>query len=125
MGNNNRMKNILIIDDDKSILRIFSIMLKKQGYLVDTAVTGEEAIERTCKSFFDLALVDVKLPDMDGVELLKKIQSTNPNIIKIVITGFASVEDGIRALNNGADAYLVKPVKSEELIRIIKEKLRE
>ncbi|MDQ1279384.1 MAG: hypothetical protein QG670_646 [Thermoproteota archaeon] len=117
------MNSILLIDDDKSILRIFSIMLKKQGYFTDTAETGEEAIEKVTKNFFDLALVDVKLPDMDGVDLLTKIQLTNPNIIKIVITGFASVEDGIRALNNGADAYLVKPVKPEELMRIIKEKL--
>ncbi len=118
------MKSILIIDDDKSILRVFSIMLRKQGYAADTAETGEEAMEKICRMRYDAALVDVKLPDIDGIELLKKIESTNPDIVKVVVTGYASVEDGIRSLDNGADAYLVKPVKPEDLLALINEKLK-
>ena len=119
-----KKKSILIIDDDKSILRFFSLILQKEGYETNTAETGEEAIEKISERSYDLALIDVKLPDMDGMDLLKTINSTNPKMIKIVITGFASIENGVKALDSNADAYLVKPVKPEELIRIITEKLK-
>lgn len=117
--------SILIVDDDKSILRVFARILQKQGYETDVAETGEEALRKISSRPFDLALIDVKLPDVDGVELLKRINTINSNMKKIIITGFASIENGIKALDNGSDAYLVKPVKPEELIRIIKEKLKE
>ena len=74
---------------------------------------------------FDLALIDVRLPDIDGVDLLEEIHRIKPKMIKIVITGFASMENGIKAMEAGADAYLVKPVPSQELIRIIEQKLKE
>jgi DNA-binding response OmpR family regulator len=119
-----KKKNILIIDDDKSILRFFALILQKQEFETDTAETGEEAMEKISNRSYDLALIDVKLPDIDGIDLVGRINSTNPNLIKIVITGFASVEDGVKALDSGADAYLVKPVKPEELLRIVKDKLK-
>ena len=119
-----KKKSVLIIDDDKSILRIFTLILQKQEYEADTAETGEEATEKISNRSYDLALIDVKLPDIDGIDLSRRIHSTNPNMIKIVITGFASIENGVKSLNSGADAYLVKPVKPEELVKIIKEKLK-
>jgi len=118
-------KSILIVDDDKSILRIFTRILQRQGYNTDTSETGREAIEKIDNHFYDLALIDVKLPDMDGVDLLSRIHATKPKMIKILITGFPSIEDGIKALNGGAGAYLVKPVNPVELLKIIKEKLKE
>ena len=119
-----KKKSILIIDDDKSILRFFALILQKQEFETDTAETGEEAMEKISNHSYDVALIDVKLPDIEGIDLVGRINLKNPNLIKIVITGFASVEDGIKALDSGADAYLVKPVKPEELIRIVKEKLK-
>ena len=116
-------KSILIIDDDKYILNIFSRILQKQGYAVDTAETGQEALERLDTNEYDLALIDVKLPDCNGTSLLQKLHSIKPDMFKIVITGFPSIEDANAIIDRGATAYLVKPVKSEELVKIIAEKI--
>ncbi len=117
-------KRILVIDDDKSILRTFTRILQKNGYEVDVAETGNEALEKSQEECYDLALIDIRLPDMDGTDLLIKMQRTMPNATKIMITGFPSLETGIKALDEGADAYLVKPVKPEELIALIEEKFK-
>lgn len=117
-------KHILVVDDDKSILRTFTRILQKKGYEIDVAETGREAIEKTKNAKFDMALIDIRLPDMDGTDLLSKIQPFTPETIKILITGFPSVESGLKAVDEGADAYLVKPVKPEELLALIEEKIR-
>jgi len=117
--------NVLIIDDDKSILRILTRILEKQGYNVDTAETGREAEEKNGNKPYDLAIIDVKLPDTDGIDLLGKFHKEKPNMVKIILTGFPSIDNGMKAMNSGADAYLIKPVKPEELLKIIDEKLRE
>ncbi len=117
-------KNILVIDDDKSILNIFTRILQKQGYNVDTAQTGQETMEKLQIRKYDLALIDIKLPDTNGVDLLAKIHAINSSMIKIAITGFPSLEDATKVIDQGAAAYLVKPVKPEELIGIITEKLK-
>lgn len=115
---------ILVIDDDKSILRTFTRILQKNGYEIDIAETGKEAIEKSKKTHYDLALIDIRLPDMEGTDLLIKVQQTMHDTIKIMITGFPSLETGVKALDEGADAYLVKPVKPEELLALIEDKLR-
>ena len=115
---------ILVVDDDKSILRTFTRILQKNGYRIDTAETGQEAMEKAENNHYDLALVDIRLPDIDGTELLAKIKMQLQNTIKIMITGFPSLESGVKALDEGADAYLVKPVKPEDLLMLIKEKLK-
>jgi DNA-binding response OmpR family regulator len=107
-------KTILVVDDDKSILRTFTRILQKNGYKIDPAETGKEAIEKACNKHYDLALVD----------LLAKMKKPLQNTIKIMITGFPSLESGAKALDEGADAYLVKPVKPEELLVLIEEKLK-
>ena len=117
-------KTILVVDDDKSILRTFTRILQKNGYRIDTAETGQEAMEKAENNHYDLALVDIRLPDIDGTELLAKIKMQLQNTIKIMITGFPSLESGVKALDEGADAYLVKPVKPEDLLMLIKEKLK-
>ena len=117
-------KLILVIDDDKSILRTFTRILQKTGCDIDVAETGREAMEKAEKRHYDLALVDVRLPDMDGTDLLAKMKDTMRDTIKIVITGFPSMEVGVKALDEGADAYLVKPVKPEDLLMLIEEKLK-
>ncbi len=114
---------ILVVDDDKSILRIFTKILQKQGYGTEVAETGQEALERVQGQAYDLALTDVKLPDMSGIDLIAKMRSVRPEMKIITITGFPSIEDATRALDRGATAYLVKPVKAEELIDLVAEKL--
>ena len=117
-------KNILVIDDDKSILRTFTRILQKNGYVIDVAETGKEALEKAEKKKYDLALIDIRLPDMEGTDLLIKMQHSMRDSIKIMITGFPSLETGVKALDEGADAYLVKPVKPEELLALIEEKFK-
>ena len=120
----NHSKTILVVDDDKSILRTFTRILQKSGYKIETAETGKEAIEKADNGQYDLALVDIRLPDMDGTDLLAKLKKQLQNTIKIMITGFPSLETGVKALDEGADAYLVKPVKPQELLVLLEEKLR-
>jgi DNA-binding response OmpR family regulator len=117
-------KSILVIDDDKSILRTLTQILQKAGYDVDTAETGKEAMEKFNSRQYDMALVDVRLPDMDGTDLLIDMKEKLRGTMKIMITGFPSLEIGVKALDSGADAYLVKPVKPEELLLLIEEKLK-
>jgi len=117
-------KTILVVDDDKSILRTFTRILQKSGYEIEVAETGKEAMEKAANRHFDLALVDIRLPDMDGTDLLAKLKKQLQHTVKIMITGFPSLETGIKALDEGADAYLVKPVKPQELLLLLDEKLK-
>ena len=117
-------KTILVVDDDKSILRTFTRILQKSGYEIDVAETGGEAMDKAENQHYDLALVDIRLPDMDGTELLAKLKKQLQDTVKIMITGFPSLETGVKALNEGADAYLVKPVKPQELLFLLDEKLK-
>ncbi len=117
-------KNILVVDDDKSILRTFTRILQKSGYEIDVAETGREAIDKAESHHYDLALVDIRLPDMDGTDLLAKLKKQLQSTVKIMITGFPSLETGVKALDEGADAYLVKPVKPQELLLLLEEKLK-
>ncbi len=117
-------KTILVVDDDKSILRTFTRILQKSGYEIETAETGKEAIEKAEARHYDLALVDIRLPDMDGTDLLTKLKTQLQHTVKIMITGFPSLETGVKPLDEGADAYLVKPVKPQELLVLLEEKLK-
>ncbi len=116
-------KNIIVVDDDKSILRTLTRILQKSGYEVETAETGKDAMDKMEKNHYSLALVDVRLPDIDGTDLLVSMKDHLRGTVKIVITGFPSMEMGVKALDGGADAYLVKPVKPDDLLALIEEKL--
>ena len=121
---NKNKKAVLIIDDDKSVLRTFSRVLEKNGFQTDMAETGKEAIEKAGRRSFNVVLVDLRLPDMDGTALLPKLKEKLPDSVGIMITGLPSVDTGSRALDGGADAYLVKPVMPNDLISLIEEKLK-
>jgi DNA-binding NtrC family response regulator len=120
-----KKKNILVVDDDKAILKYAKDILQLEGYDVDVAETGFDALEKSNTRFYNLALLDIKLPDIDGTELLNKIHRTTPTMMKIMITGFPSLDNAVEALNRGVDAYLLKPVEMEELLKVVKEKLKE
>ena len=121
----NKKKSILVVDDDTAILKYATRILRSEGYDVDAAETGFEAIEKSNAHFYNLALLDIKLPDMEGTELLTKMHRTTPLMMKIMVTGFPSLENAVEALNMGADAYLLKPVELDELLKVVKEKLKE
>ena len=88
------------------------------------AANGAEAIEKSEKTAYNVALLDIKLPDIEGVKLLKLMRDSVPKTRKIMITGYPSMQNAISALNNDADAYLVKPVDPEKLLTIVKEQLQ-
>jgi DNA-binding NtrC family response regulator len=99
-------------------------ILEDEGYIVDLAATGSEAIQKTKKSAYNIALLDIRLPDMEGVELLKLIKDTVPRTRKIMVTGYPSMQNAIAALNKSADAYLIKPIDIENLLNTFKEQLQ-
>ena len=115
---------VLIIDDDKSILNILSKILGKSGFIVDTAESGQEAMNKLATKTYSIALIDVRLQDTNGLDLLNQIQKIAPKMRKIILTGYPSDEDRIKALERGADYYLAKPVDSEKLVEIIRDKTR-
>lgn len=117
--------SILIVEDDVNICETLKTILQQKGYSVDTAKNGREAIQKSKAKFFNLALLDIKLPDVEGTKLLTKIHDTLPKMVKIIITGYPSLENAVEALNLGADAYIIKPVNPEKLLALIEEKLRQ
>ena len=114
---------ILIVEDDDNIRETLSRILEQEGYEVDAAKNGQEAIQKSKAKFFNLALLDIKLPDVECTKLLTAINETLPKMIKIMLTGYPALENAVEALNQGADAYIIKPVKPEKLLALIKEKL--
>ena len=115
---------ILVIDDDETVRKSHEAVLKENGYLVDVAENGKEAIAKSKARLYNLALVDLRLPDMDGIELLTAMREAVPKMVKIIITGYPSMENAIEAVNRGADGYIVKPYTMQDLLRKIKEQLQ-
>lgn len=115
---------ILVVDDDEDIRKTLKAILEEEGYNVDTVANGKEAIEKSNGNFYNLALIDIRLPDMDGTALLTEMKETTPKMIKIIITGYAELENAIEAVNKGADGYLVKPLKIDKLLEMIREHLK-
>ena len=114
---------ILIVDDEKSQRDMLAGYLEKEGYSVATAESGFEAIELCEKKYFEVALIDLKMPGMDGIELLQKLKEMNPEIQAIVITAHGSVETAVEAMKLGAYHYVNKPINLDELKLNIKKAL--
>ena len=121
MGGNAR---ILVVDDDENIRKVLTKILEDEGYTVESVGTAKEAIEITKRKFYNLALIDIRLPDMEGVKLLTKIRDTTPKMRKIIITGYPTLKNAVEAVNKGADAYIMKPFDMKELLSKIKEQLK-
>ena len=116
-------ESILIVDDDESILRSLALILEKKGYETETAVTGREAMEKVSERFFNLAFLDIRLSDMEGVELLAPFKEMHPDMVVIIVTGYASLETAVLALNEGAAAYITKPLNMDEVLVKVREGL--
>ena len=115
--------NILIIDDDKGMCKTLSRILELDGYRISTANTANDGTALIKGGSFILAILDIKLPDIDGVELLEIIKKTDPDLSIIMMTAYASTENAIKALNRGADAFVTKPFDIEELRALVKKSI--
>jgi DNA-binding NtrC family response regulator len=114
---------ILVVDDDDTIRTTMKAILQDEGYFVDLASTGKEAIQKSQENNYNVALLDIRLPDMEGVELLKLLKDGVPRTRKIMVTGYPSLQNAISALNKNADAYLLKPVDVEKLLTTVKQQI--
>ncbi len=110
---------ILVVDDDTDFLTIITRILEKKGFGIRTAPSAAEALARLNEQFFNVAILDISLPDADGTELLSTVLSQQPDIVAIMLTGHSSVQNAIKSLNRGAFAYLEKPLDPENLISVI------
>lgn len=114
------LNTILVIDDEEFIRENLSRILEKDGYRVHLAEKGKEGIDIVSKEEIDLVLLDLNLPDINGIEVLKAIKEINPTILVIVITGYATVESAVSALKLGAYDYIKKPFKADAIRLIVK-----
>jgi PAS domain S-box-containing protein len=114
------MNKILLIDDEPDILRVLSLSLKTDGYDVATAQSGEEGLDVFKKENPDIIITDIKMPGMDGIELLEKIKDLEPDKEVIIITGHGDIDNAIEALKYGASDYINKPVRDEALAIALK-----
>ena len=115
--------SILIVDDDESTCKSLALIFGKEHYDIQTAGTGREAIEKVRGRPFNLALLDIKLPDLEGVELLAPLKEMRPDMVIIMVTGYASVDNTVRALNQGASAYIIKPLDMNQVLIMVREVL--
>ncbi|MBS3757430.1 MAG: sigma-54-dependent Fis family transcriptional regulator [Desulfobacterales bacterium] len=107
--------NILVVDDELSMREFLGLMLTKEGYSVTGAETGKQANELLEKQFFDLILLDIRLGDISGLEVLRKAKKLHPKSIVIMISAYATAENAVEAMNDGAYDYLPKPFDNDEL----------
>jgi DNA-binding NtrC family response regulator len=115
---------ILIVDDDENIRKVLLAILEDKGYTVEPAGTAREAVEKSKRKFYNLALIDIRLPDMEGIELLTKMRDTTPKMRKVIITGYPTLQNAVDAVNKGADAYIVKPFDVEKVLETIDHQLK-
>ena len=114
---------ILVVDDDEDIRKVLKTVLEGSGYAVELAGSGKEAI-RKCKNFgFNVVLIDVRLSDIVGTKLLTKLKDTTPRMRKVIMTGYPTLQNAVEAVNGGADAYMMKPLEMENVLRTIRKQL--
>src|SRR5947209_20591599 len=116
-------KNILIVDDDRGILKSFKDILEPEGYSVDTAETALEAVEKCRVRPYNLAIIDIKLRDVEGTDLLARVHEILPRARKIMITGDPSLENAVDSVNLQAVAYIIKPVNTERFLGVVQENM--
>lgn len=114
------MSNILIVDDEKAIRKTLGEILSYEGYKMDEAVDGEEALKRFKEKSYDVVLCDIKMPKMDGIEFLEKARESNPDVPIIMISGHGTIETAVEAVKKGAYDYISKPPDLNRLLITIR-----
>ena len=117
------MNRILVVDDDLSMREFLELMLAREGYHVDTAPDGREALARAAADSYDLIITDIRMKDVDGIEVLKGIKASRPETVVVLISAFASVETAVTAMKEGAYDFIPKPFRIEELKKVIRNAL--
>ena len=113
-------EKILVVDDESKIRDHFSEFLGKEGFDIDTAENGQVAIKKIDESFYDVVLIDLNMPKVDGMTVLRHLVENEPESIGIILTGYASVRNAVEAMKAGAFDYLAKPAKIEEVLIVIR-----
>lgn len=113
-------KRILIVDDDKNIRELLQEFLREEGYLTTTAVDGEDALEKMEYQNYDLYILDICMPRMDGLQLMKEIKHKYPFAVIVITTGFSTLENAVRAIREGAFHYIAKPIMADEFMDVVK-----
>ena len=116
---------ILIVEDEQDMLHGLHKTLSNQGHKVEIAETGSAGLEKVQKSNFDIVITDLKMPDVDGIELLQKVKELHSDTIVIVITGFGTVENAVEAMKLGAYDYITKPFDTEHLRMVVRKALKQ
>ena len=113
------MPNLLIVDDEKGYREVLSAVFGAEGYSVDTAENGRAAVEHLNSHSVDVIISDVRMPDMDGIELLRKVRGIDADIGMILMTGFGTIDTAREAFKLGADDFIQKPFNNDELRLIV------
>ena len=114
------METILIVDDEKNYLLVLSAVLEDEGYEVLTALNGPEALEIHKRSDLDLILTDMKMPGMNGIEVLENVKAIDPDLPVIMMTAHGTVDKAVEAMQKGAYTYILKPFDNDRLIIYVK-----
>src|SRR6476620_11644457 len=117
------MANILIVDDEQRYRQLLTLVFEEQGNKIRTAMNGRQALDALAAETADVIISDVKMPDMDGIEMLRAVRETQPDLGVILMTAFASVETAREAFKLGADDFIQKPFDVEELKLIVRKTL--
>src|SRR5512142_2083178 len=115
--------SILIVDDEAIVHESLGHWFRDEGYEVGTAESASEALARLTERRWDLALIDIKMPGTDGIELQRRLHDIDPELIVIIMTGYASVETAVQALKNGAYDYVTKPFDPDDIAHVVKNAL--
>ena len=115
--------NILVVDEEKSMREFLEIMLTQEGYRVSLSENGEDACEILGTEEFDLIITDIRMRDIDGIGVLKKAKSVNPDTVVVLISAFATAGTAVEAMKEGAYDYIPKPFKVREFKKIVKQAL--
>ncbi|MFO7727597.1 MAG: response regulator [Desulfonatronovibrio sp.] len=113
-------EKVLLVDDEQDFLKALSERMQAKGLEITPATSGEEAVEAVKDEFFDAVVLDMMMPNLDGIETLKKIKEVNPDVQVILLTGHATVDKGIEAMKLGAMDFLEKPAELNSLMQKIK-----
>ncbi len=116
-------KNIIVIDDEEVVCRMTKMVLTKEGYEVETFTDSKKALERIKEKKFDLVITDLKMEDVDGMDILKTVNKLYPDAKVIMITAYATLDTAIEALRGHVFDFFPKPIKIEELKKSVKEAL--